>query len=153
MARGFRALALVVALLSGVVLGAQTRRQAGERSAMPSKEQIRAEKRAYIARELQLSAKEADQLMVVINELDEQRFALWKNTEPTRRKLQNGDTLTRGEYEQHFEATMNNRVREAELERTYYNRCRAILPIDKLIKLERAHHDFVRSFFRKKGRH
>lgn len=148
--RGLRALALVVALVSSVAVGAQQRRQGGERPHMPSREQIKTQKRAYMARELQLSDKEVDKLMVIINELDDQRFALWRSVEPTRHKLRRGDTLSTEEYAQHFDKTMNNRVREAELERDYYGRCKSILSMDKLIKLERINREFARSFFLKK---
>lgn len=150
MTRGLRVLALILLLMSSVVVEAQQRRQGGERPQMPSREQIKAEKRAYIARELQLSDKEADKLMVIINELDDQRFALWKSVEPTRHKMRRGDTLTTEEYTQHFDKTLSNRVKEAELERTYYSRCKAIIPMDKLVNLERVHREFARNFFRKK---
>jgi len=43
-------------------------------------------------------------------------------------------------------------VREAELERTYYLRCRSTLPADKLVRLPMVCKDFARRFFERHRR-
>ena len=108
--------------------------QAKKKPADPGKdmrEKVRAEKRAFLMRELALTAGEVDALMPVLNELDDKRFALWRSTETLGRRVRQGDkTLT-----------------EAELERTYYLRCRSTLPADKLVRLPMVCKDFARRFF------
>lgn len=150
--RGRWIIALIVGLLSVTGLVAQGRRGGGERNVMPSKEQIQSEKKAYLTKELQLTDKEADGLMVILNDLDEQRFKLWQSTEQTRNRIRRGDTLSDEEYQQHFDKVMNNRVREAELERTYYAKCKSVLPLSKLVRIERVHREFAKHYFQKKPR-
>ncbi len=115
-----------------------------------TKEQIQEKKKVFLTEQLQLSHKEADALMDILNDLDEQRFKLWQSTSDTRNKIKSGETLSDDEYSKYFEMVLNNRVREKELERTYYNKCKTVLPMSKLVKLERANRDFVRKILKMK---
>lgn len=150
--RGRWLIAFIVGLLSVTGLVAQGRRGGGDRKGMPTKDQIVSEKKAYLTKELQLTDKEADALMVIVNELDDQRFKLWQSTEQTRKRIRSGETLSEEEYQQYFDRVMNNRVREAELERTYYGKCKRVLPISKLVRIERVHREFARQFFKNNPR-
>ena len=68
------------------------------------REKVRAEKRAFLMRELSLTAGEVDALMPVLNELDDKRFALWRSTETLGRRVRQGDkTLTEAELNTHLE--------------------------------------------------
>ena len=59
--------------------------------------------------------------------------------------LRQGDkTLTEAELNTHLEQMLDFHVREAELERTYYLRCRSTLPADKLVRLPMVCKDFAR---------
>lgn len=139
---------VLLSLLYSVGLMAQHKGE--EKHQMPSKEQIRLEKKQFLTKELQLTAKESQDLMLILNELDEQRFSLWKGMGGMRGRLRRGDKITEEEYSQHFDKVMNNRVREAELERTYYTKCKGVIPMHKLIKLDRANREFAKQFFMKK---
>lgn len=150
--RGRWVIALIMGLLGITGMVAQGRRGSGERNGMPAKEQIQAEKKAYLAKELQLTDKEAEGLMAIVNELDEQRFKLWQSAEQTRKRIRRGEVLSEEEYQQHFDQVMNNRVREAELERIYYGKCKSIIPISKLVRIERVHREFTKHYFQKKSR-
>lgn len=117
------------------------------------REKVRAEKRAYLMRELSLTAGEVDALMPVLNELDDKRFALWRSTETLGRRVRQGDkTLTEAELNTSLEQMLDFHVREAELERTYYLRCRSSLPADKLVRLPMVCKDFARRFFERHKR-
>ena len=117
------------------------------------REKVRAEKRAYLMRELSLTAGEVDALMPVLNELDDKRFALWRSTETLGRRVRQGDkTLTEAELNTYLEQMLDFHVREAELERTYYLRCRSSLPADKLVRLPMVCKDFARRFFERHKR-
>lgn len=114
------------------------------------KEKIQAEKKEFLTKELELNEKEAEGLMTILNELDEQRFKLWKDAKELRDRIRRGDKLSDAEYSQHFDRVMNNRVKEAELERNYYGKCKSVLPMNKLIHLERANREFAKQFFSRK---
>lgn len=115
-----------------------------------TKEQIQEKKKTYLTEHLQLTPKEAEDLMGVLNELDEQRFNLWKSTSEVHKRIKSGESLSDDEYNRYFEMILNNRVKEAELERDYYSKCKTLISLPKLVKLEYVNRDFIRQIFRKK---
>ncbi len=140
----------LIALLGTQVLAFAAPSERKQRPARPSKELIQKEKKAFLTKELSLTAKEADDLMLIINELDGKRFALWKSCYSMRRRMQSrGGSITDAEYEKYFNQVMDNRVQEAELERTYYTKCKEVIPMNKLVKLERANRAFARQFMQR----
>jgi len=77
-------------LCSILLLAGGLSAQAQKKPADPGKdmrEKVRAEKRAFLMRELALTAGEVDALMPVLNELDDKRFALWRSTETLGRRV------------------------------------------------------------------
>lgn len=140
----------LIALLGTQVLAFAAPSEYKQRSVRPSKELIQKEKKAFLTKELKLTAKEADDLMLIINELDGKRFDLWKSIHSMHRRIQRGgDGITDAEYEKYFNQIMDNRVQEAELERTYYTKCKEVIPMHKLVKLERANRAFARQFMQR----
>ena len=140
----------LIALLGAQVLAFAAPSERKQCPARPSKELIQKEKKAFLTKELSLTAKEADDLMLIINELDGKRFALWKSCYSMRRRMQSsGGGITDAEYEKYFNQVMDNRVQEAELERTYYTKCKEVIPMHKLVKLERANRAFARQFMQR----
>ena len=112
------------------------------------REKVRAEKRAFLMRELSLTAGEVDALMPVLNELDDKRFALWRSNETLGRRVRQGDkTLTEAELNTYLEQMLDFHVREAELERTYYLRAKTILSGDRLVRLPWVCKEFARRYF------
>ena len=138
-------------LLTGGLSAQAQKKDADQGKALRDK--IRAEKRTFLMRELSLTAGEVDALMPVLNELDDKRFALWRTTEALGRRVRQGDkTLTDAELNTFFEQMLDFHVREAELERSYYPRCRQLLPADKLVRLPMVCKDFARRFFERHKR-
>ena len=138
-------------LLTGGLSAQAQKKGADQGKALRDK--IRAEKRTYLMRELSLTAGEVDALMPILNELDDKRFALWRTTEALGRRVRQGDkTLTEAELNTFFEQMLDFHVREAELERSYYPRCRKLLPADKLVRLPFVCKDFARRFFERHKR-
>ena len=112
------------------------------------RERIRAEKRAFLVKELSLTTAEADALMPLLNELDDKRFGLWRELEPIGRRLRQGDkTLTAEEMSSFYDKTLDFHVKEAELERTYYLRAKTILSGDRLVRLPWVCKEFARRYF------
>lgn len=128
--------------------------QQPKRPAKPNQEsfhqQIRSAKRKYLIKELSLTEKEARDIMPILDELDMKRYQLWREGAPLGKRIRQGDkSLTDAELEKHLDYTLNASVQEAELERTYYNKCRGLLPLHKLVRLPFACKDFARDFFSK----
>lgn len=128
--------------------------QQPKRPAKPNHEsfhqQIRSAKRKYLIKELSLTEKEAKDIMPILDELDTKRYQLWREGAPLGKRIRQGDkSLTDAELEKHLDYTLNVSVQEAELERTYYNKCRGLLPLPKLVRLPFACKDFARDFFSK----
>lgn len=114
------------------------------------RQQIRSAKRTYLIEELSLTEKEAKDIMPILDELDTKRYQLWREGAPLGKRIRQGDkSLTEAELEKHLDYTLNASVQEAELERTYYNKCRGLLPLPKLVRLPFACKDFARDFFSK----
>ena len=112
------------------------------------RQQIRSAKRTYLIEELSLT--EAKDIMPILDELDTKRYQLWREGAPLGKRIRQGDkSLTDAELEKHLDYTLNASVQEAELERTYYNKCRGLLPLPKLVRLPFACKDFARDFFSK----
>ena len=104
----------LIALLGTQVLAFAAPSERNQRPVRPSKELIQKEKKAFLTKELSLTAKEADDLMIIINELDGKRFALWKSCYSMRRRMQSsGGGITDAEYEKYFNQVMDNRVQES----------------------------------------
>lgn len=146
----YRHLSLTLLICFSLTWATAQGKGGGHSPNFPSKEKIQAEKKDFLTKELDLSDKEAESLMTILNELDEQRFKLWKDAKELRDRIRRGDKLSDTEYSQHFDRVMNNRVKEAELERTYYSKCKSVLPMSKLIHLERANREFAKQFFTRK---
>lgn len=119
----------------------------------PIRERMIQKKRSFLIKELALTQAEVDALMPILEELDLKRFQIWKECEPVRRRIHaNDNSLTEGELHRYFEKHLDAHVREAELERTYYTRCKGALPIAKLVLLEEANRKFAREFFGRERR-
>ena len=116
-------------------------------------EKVRAEKRAFLMRELALTAGEVDALMPVLNELDDKRFALWRSTETLGRRVRQGDkTLTEAELNTYLEQMLDFHVREAELSAPITCAVALRSPADKLVRLPMVCKDFARRFFERHKR-
>lgn len=126
----------------------QKKKPTTEQAKIAMREKVRQEKRAFLIKELDLSTTEIDALMTILNELDDKRFSLWMGSKDLATRFHRKDkTLTAEELNSLFEQTLDFHVKEAELERTYYLRCRSVLSGEKLVRLPFVCKDFARRFF------
>lgn len=116
------------------------------------RKQILEQKKNFMTKALDLTPKEADQLMTILDELDKERFKLWKNSPAAflhkERKAGEGKEHTSEELEKAFLADLDRRVQEAELERTYYKRCLEVLPAKKIVHLPFENRRFAREYLK-----
>lgn len=143
----------IVLLLIGLVFFASASYAERERPSAPSEREamyakFREARGAYLIKELQLTAEEAEGIMPILAELDDQKVALWREGKEMRKRIKDHDPqLTQDELKAYFERNLDNKVREAELERIYYKKCAQVLPLEKLVRLEYLNRRFVRSYF------
>lgn len=139
-----------VILTIGLMLG-MTSLMGQER---PSRERIHQLKSQFLTQELELSAQEAEVLMPILEELEEQRVQLWRALAPMRKRIQRGDTtLTQAELEEHFDQQLKTKIKEAELEQIYYARCKGKIPARKLVRLSWANRRFAAKHLHPRGKH
>lgn len=110
------------------------------------REQIQEQKRNFLEKALALSEEESKQLMPILVELDEQRCKLWHSLREQRTRQQRGNELSEAENDALLESMLENRIKEAELERTYYRKCKGIIPSAKLVKLHQLNREFAKKF-------
>lgn len=113
-----------------------------------SREELTQAKKAHLTKVLDLTQAESEQLGKIIDELDEQRFTLWKEISSLHRRVVRGDkTLTEQELETFLDLRLSMKVKEAELERTFYLRCKTFLSVGQILRLEKENRHFVSKYF------
>lgn len=123
----------------------------GEQNSQNIRTEILKQKKEFFIKELQLTEAEANNLMSILEELDTKRFDIWKSSAKMHRRIrQNDPTITKEEMNKHFEEIANNKIKEAELEKEYFNRCKNILPMEKLIQLESTNRKFAKQCLQKR---
>ncbi len=124
-------LALMVAM--SVVAVAQTKKKF-------DKEEMKAQKVAYITEKVQLTPDEAQQFWPLYNELQEkirlvhkQRFELEKSID---------EASSTADYERVNDAMVQSRVEMATLRKTYYEKYKQVLSAEKIHRLFKAERGF-----------
>jgi Spy/CpxP family protein refolding chaperone len=113
------------------------------------KEQIEALRMGFITQKLELTGKEAQQFWPIYNEYQDKLEALRK----TRRKelrAENGnlDQMTDQEAAQLVDAELQLKAKEVELNKTYFEKFKQVLPIKKVLKLMHAEEAFKKELLK-----
>ena len=110
-------------------------------------EEFKAKRVAYITGELNLTEKEAQVFWPVCNELQEKKFELHRanreEMQPIFQKIRNNEPVSDEEYVKMIRANAEIKVKEAELDKLYFERMIKILPIEKVFKYQRAEQRFA----------
>ena len=110
-------------------------------------EEFKAKRVAYITGELNLTEKEAQAFWPICNELQEKKFELHRaNREEMRsifQKIRNNEPVSDEEYVKIIRANAEIKVKEAELDKLYFERMIKILPVEKVFKYQRAEQRFA----------
>lgn len=117
----------------------------------PHAQKVRTElmkqKRDFLVQELNLTDDEANKLMPILQNLDDKRFDLWKSTSQMRKRIKENDkSITKEEMDNYMQQVSENKIRDAEYERDCINECKAVLPMDKVVRLLQANRKFARKF-------
>ena len=112
---------------------------------------------AYITAELGLTPEEAAQFIPLYVELRQKRFEAGRESRKIMREIHRKEShqktqITDAEYTQAIDICLDAYLKEAELEKAYYERFKKILSPKKLYQLDQAESKFMRSYMREERR-
>ncbi|MBK8956537.1 MAG: periplasmic heavy metal sensor [Saprospiraceae bacterium] len=103
---------------------------------------------AFLTNELDLTSEESAKFWPVYNEYSKKRMELRRDIMDRKRQQRKGN-LSEEESEKELEEQMAVQEKELNLKRNYYEKFKAILPAQKLAKLEPAEKEFNHEVLRK----
>lgn len=103
---------------------------------------------AFLTNELDLNSDESARFWPVYNEFSKKRMELRKDMMERKRNMRN-EKLSEEESEKELEEQMAIQEKELTLKRSYYEKFKAILPAQKLAKLEPAEKEFNQEVLRR----
>lgn len=117
------------------------------------KEAFEAKRNAYITAELGLTPEEAAQFIPLYVELRQKRFEAGRECRKVMREIRRKEAhqhtqIADKEYTQAIDICLEAGMKEAELEKAYFERFKKILSPKKLYRLDEAESKFMRSFMR-----
>lgn len=112
------------------------------------REAFEARRNAFITAELGLTPEEAAQFIPLCNELRQKRFEAGRECRNQTREIRKKTQVSDAEYTQAIDVCLEAGIKEAELEKAYYERFKAILSPEKLYKLRESEAKFMRSFMK-----
>ena len=118
-----------------------------------SKEDFKQKRAAFLKSELNLTPTEAARFLPLSEELMDKKFALNRDARKKARAIRDRNNVTNAEYEDVIDTWINCRVKEALLEKEYYQKFKQVLPMYKLRKYQEVDIKFMRSIMeqREKG--
>ncbi|MDH6306075.1 hypothetical protein M2459_002781 [Parabacteroides sp. PF5-5] len=136
---------VAVMILSPLGIDAQEK---GRPERQFDKEVFLAKKRAFITAELSLTPEEAADFMPLCEELQQKKFEAGHKCRKISKEMKSKTSPTDVEYVQVIDECLNVGLKEAELEKEYYEKFKKILPPAKLYKYRDAEFKFAREFMR-----
>lgn len=115
-----------------------------------NKEQIQSQKIAYITDKLDLSVSEAQQFWPVYNEFSNKNSELFEEQRSINRNLRhNKDNLSDEEQKQMITRILEINIKQAQLEKEYYEKYSKVLSNEKIVLLYQAEFSFRRQLLRR----
>lgn len=115
-------------------------------------EQFKAEKLAFIVKEVGLTPEEAGKLFPIYDQMQEKLYMLHRNLRMKSRELKNKKQATDKEYKAMVYQMIRQDSQKAAIEESYYKEFEKILSSEKLYKLKNAENKFAVHLFHNKAR-
>lgn len=115
-----------------------------------SKEKFIQQRNQYLIQELNLTNEEAARFLPLCQELMEKKFALGLESRKKAHAIKVKGNVSDAEYESVIDTWINNRVKEALLEKEYYQKFKRVLPMQKLRKYQELDMKFMRQMMEKR---
>lgn len=115
------------------------------------KEAFLAKRNAYITAEVGLTPEEAEKFIPLCNELQQLLFEAGSECRKLSREIKRNKNVTDADYTKTMDECVEVHLKEAQLEKQYYEKFKKILSPEKLYKYRRAEYKFARDFMRGPG--
>ncbi|WP_102406812.1 hypothetical protein [Parabacteroides bouchesdurhonensis] len=116
------------------------------------REAFQAKRNAFIMAELSLTPEEAAVFIPLCDEFRQKTFEANKPCRKLNKQLRLNANPTDAEYTAAVDACLQAHLKEAELEKEYYEKFKQILTPEKLYKYKEAETKFMRSFMKESGK-
>lgn len=134
-----------------VVFSFSTYAQGGKQHPNFDKEAFLAKRNAFITAEVGLTPDEAAVFIPLCNELQEKMFEAGRECRKLSRDLRHNKNAQDVDYLKAIDECVKVRMKEAQLEKEYYEKFKKILSLQKLYKYRRAEFKFAREFMKGPG--
>jgi hypothetical protein len=135
----------LVLILSPVGLNAQDKGRSGKAF---DKEAFVIKRSAFITAELSLTPEEAAAFMPLCEELQQKKYEVGFKCRKLSREIKSKKNPTNSECAEVIDECLGVSMKEATLEKEYYEKFRKVLPAEKLCKYRDAERKFAREFMR-----
>lgn len=112
-----------------------------------NRKEIQAKKNAFITAELGLTPEEAAAFIPLSEELEKKKFETNLQCRKLSRGLKHKSNISNDDYEKVIQVCLDVKMKEAQLEKDYYEKFSKILSPEKLYKYRAAELKFARSLF------
>ncbi|MDR2498109.1 MAG: hypothetical protein LBD28_01570 [Tannerellaceae bacterium] len=124
------------------------RLEAQDRSKAFDKEAFLLKRKAFFTSELGLTSREVEQFIPLVEELQEKKFEAGQRCRKLTRDLRRKDNPSDDEYIFVIDECLKMGLREAELEKEYYDKFKKVLSPEKLYRYKEVEFKFVREFLK-----
>lgn len=115
------------------------------------REAFQAKRNAFITAEVGLTPEEAAQFIPLCDELRQKMFDVGRECRKYSKQVRKKEHPTDADYTRAIDECLQTRIKEAELEKEYYEKFKKILSPEKLYKYRNAEYKFVRMFMKDSG--
>lgn len=143
-------LTFVIAMLL-FPIGAAAQEQDNTARRSFDKESFLKKRNAFITAELALTQEEAANFIPLMGELQQKKVEVGRKCRKLTREMRNKQNPTDAEYLEVIDECLAAGVKEAELDKEYYEKFKKILPPKKLYKYREADHKFMHDFMKGTG--
>lgn len=116
-------------------------------------EDFKQKKYNYLVKEIGLTDKETKDFLPLTDELMQKKYELNKELRIEIRALRKKKNISDSEYNAINEKVLDTRIKEATLEKEYYQKFKKVLSPEKIFKYQRAEKDFMRKVVKKEYEH
>lgn len=131
-----------------VLFTSEVKAQEGKDNKHFDREVFQAKRNAYITAEVGLTPEEAAVFIPLLDEMKQKMFELGHECRKFTREVRSKRKITDEEYLKNIDECLEVKVKEALLEKEYYEKFKKILSPEKLYKYRRAEYKFAREFMK-----
>lgn len=131
-----------------MLISSGAKAQENKRERHFDREAFEAKRNAFITAEIGLTPEEAAEFIPLCDELRRKRFEIGRECRSLSREISKKKDPTADEYSKAIDTCLDVSIREAELDKEYYEKFKKILSPEKLYKYRDAEFKFARQFMR-----